>query len=395
MVNSYFGYRSLPPALDGEPLLYTTSPDRFRHYTFAGALRDSSNSMGNGTDKYYIYNDPFLTHDAENLVDEPPSGPNQGLNGKRTTTIYSSLGGSVGLESSNFPFSFNLEPFTCQRFTTSITPSFVPSVVTGVAPLSVFFDSTGTTSTRTPNAWKDCLFGIDSGDTNSDNYVYGVRAGQSKRKNLGGPTWGHVYPVPGTYYAEQEVFDGQGYSFKTVQIVVQDPDVVFSGTNTICCSLTGTFTGAPVGSNNQTVASLAAALAFLATGKRVLLQTSDTWTTASSFFMTGSKDNMVLGAFGGGRATVTMTAGQTFVILNQAGISRLQIRDIALNGASITGAKFIQGTSGLTSTNVHLYNWKSSDSLWLSRIPQSLYHKLSRRACQGRWRICRYLWSSN
>lgn len=79
-----------------------------------------------------------------------------------------------------------------------ITPVFSASVTTGVAPLAVFFDSTDTTSTQTSAAWRDCLFGVDSGDTASGNFTYGTRAGQSKRKGLGGPTWGHVYETPGT-----------------------------------------------------------------------------------------------------------------------------------------------------------------------------------------------------
>lgn len=243
---------------------------------------------------------------------------------------------------------------------TGITPALTASVTTGVAPLAVFFDNTASTSVTTAHAWRDCLFGFDSGDTTAGNYTYGTRVGQSTRKNLGGPTWGHVYETPGIYTVTAPVFDGAGYSLSTITITVQDPDVVFSGTNTICCSTSGNFTGAPSGSNNQTVANLAAAIALLASGKRVLLQSADAWSTAASGFLNGTKDNMVFGSFGGGRATITMTSAQNLLTLNSAGVSRLQVRDLIINGGSL-GSRVILGSSALAVNGVHLHNIHAYD----------------------------------
>lgn len=239
---------------------------------------------------------------------------------------------------------------------TGITPVFTASVTTGVAPLSVFFDSTDTTSTQTAAAWRDCLFGVDSGDTASGNFTYGTRAGQSKRKGLGGPTWGHVYETPGTYTATQYVFDGVGYSRRTQTIVVQDPDVVFSGTNTICCSTSGTFTGAPSGSNNQTVANLAAALAFLASGKRVLLQSADTWSIAAATSLSSTKDQFVLGSFGAGRALISLTAGVALIRIAASTVSRFQVIGIDVNGNSNAASYVVLGNTALTATGVHLHD---------------------------------------
>lgn len=244
---------------------------------------------------------------------------------------------------------------------TGITPVFTASVTTGVAPLAVFVEGTGTTAINTPHAWRDCMFAFDSGDTSSGNYTYGTRAGQSKRKNVGGPTWGHVYETPGTYTMYGWVYDGIGYVQRPIAtIVVQDPDVVFSGTNTICCSTSGNFTGAPSGSNNQTVANLGAALAFLASGKRVLLQSADTWTTATTYFLRGTKDNMVLGAFGGGRALITITIANSVIDLDSSTLSRLQVRDIEVNGSSIA-SKFIIGSTGRDITGIHIHNCYGHD----------------------------------
>jgi len=241
-----------------------------------------------------------------------------------------------------------------------ITPAFTASVTTGVAPLSVFIDASGTTAGSTSHAWRDCLYGHDSGDTLSGNYTYGERAGQSKQKLVGGAEFGHVYETPGTYTYTGSVWDGIGYVKRTMTIVVQDPDVVFAGTNTICCSITGNFAGAPAGASLQTVANLAATIPLLASGKRVLLQTADTWTTAASGFLNGTKDNMVFGAFGGGRVTITLTAAVNFLTLNSAGVSRLQVRDMIVNGSSLAG-RVVLGTSALAVNGVHLHNIHAYD----------------------------------
>lgn len=106
-VNTHFGYRSLPPQYDGAPI---GVPER--NYTFAGAIYDLSNLSRNGDDKTYIYNLPFLTYAAQNLVDEPPSGPNQGVNGKRTTSRY--VGVKVGTDQ-------GISQSTTDKFELSVT----------------------------------------------------------------------------------------------------------------------------------------------------------------------------------------------------------------------------------------------------------------------------------
>lgn len=263
-----------------------------------------------------------------------------------------------------------------------ITPVFTASVTTGVAPFAVLFDGSGTTAGRTSRPDRDCLYGFDSGDAASGNYIYGTRPGQSKRKTLGGPTGGHVYETPGTYTATMYVWDGFGHVKRTITIVVQDPDIIFSGTNTICCSTSGTFTGAPSGSSNQTVANLAAALAFLATGKRVLLQTADAWSMSATFSLTGTKDNMVLGSFGTGRAVVTLTSSAILFNMSSGSVTRFQSRDIEVNGSS--GASYVlRAVTGLTLTGIHLHNIYTYDigGLYVSS-GSNLARNLSISNCQ-------------
>jgi hypothetical protein len=87
-INTHFGFRTLPPNLDGQPLNPTETGGLARSYTFAGAVKDASNSFKNGANKHYIFNSSFLTYGAANLLDEPPSGVSQGLAGMSTDTAY-------------------------------------------------------------------------------------------------------------------------------------------------------------------------------------------------------------------------------------------------------------------------------------------------------------------
>lgn len=156
------------------------------------------------------------------------------------------------------------------------------------------------------------------------------------------------------------VYDGVGFVQRAIgTIVVQDPDVVFSGTNTICCSTSGTFTGAPAGSSNQTVANLAAALAFIASGKRVMLQAADTWTSAARYDFTGTIDNFQLTSFNG-RAKITQTTAVFAFWWAASTVTRACFYNLESDGASIGDTLFGVATgidaSGITLHNIIAYD---------------------------------------
>lgn len=242
---------------------------------------------------------------------------------------------------------------------TGITPAFTASVTTGVAPLGVLLDSTGTTSVTTSTPFKDLLFGFDSGDSDAATATYGTRAGQSKRRRIGGPTWGYVYTTPGTRSASGWAYDGVGFRLTSITIVVQDPDVVFSGANTICCSTSGNFTGAPSGSDNQTVANLAAAQAFIASGKRVLLQAADTWTSAATYTLNATRDVWQFGSFNG-QAVITASGTHFCFTVSTATITRGTFLNLDYNGASTSQGFFAVNTAirpdRITLSNVYAYD---------------------------------------
>jgi hypothetical protein len=120
-----------------------------------------------------------------------------------------------------------------------------------VAPCAVGFSADLTTDTAVTNPWHECLFYWDFGDADQENeyWSYGARPGKYSKNHDYIPTTGHVYTKAGTYTITLTVLDAYGNINATTQeITVTDPDVIFSGTKTICISNdpNETWDGAPV-----------------------------------------------------------------------------------------------------------------------------------------------------
>ena len=187
--------------------------------------------------------------------------------------------------------------------------SIVTTRTSGVAPLAISFDASATTSLATDRPFHDLHYHWNYGDPGS-----GVWATSRKSKNEdSSPIGGHVYETPGVYTATLTVTDATGASSQaTVEITVEDPDVVFAGTNTICISTDGDFTGAPAGAAQVTSNNWSTIASSLGTGKRVLLKRGNTWV------FDGNRINMnfagpgILGAFGTGpKPVITYAADGT------------------------------------------------------------------------------------
>lgn len=116
-----------------------------------------------------------------------------------------------------------------------------------------------------------------------------------------GPHVAHVFDTPGIYTVTCEVQKrGQASVWQTMQIVVEDPDAVFAGTNTVCVSTAGNFTGAPAGATQVT--SYAAAMTAIESGpeKRVLFRRGEAVGNTSAPSRSGGFDKLQFGAFGSG-----------------------------------------------------------------------------------------------
>ncbi len=148
----------------------------------------------------------------------------------------------------------------------------------GVAPLGVNFSAGADSSTAGNRPFHERLYSWDFGNPTSD--IWAV-SGKSKN-TANGPITAHIFETPGTYVVSLTVADGNGpVSTEQVEIMVQDPDEIYSGGNTICFSDTtnNDFQGCPSGAVQIATDDISAIKSEIATGKRILLGRGSSWTS--------------------------------------------------------------------------------------------------------------------
>lgn len=120
----------------------------------------------------------------------------------------------------------------------AINISVIASRTSGVAPLSVFFDATGTTDSITKRPFHDLQYTWSFGDSaKGATWAYGANPGKNSRNDSSGPVAAHVFETPGIYTVTTTVTDDGIHFYKLknpISITVTDPNKVFSGTSTIC-----------------------------------------------------------------------------------------------------------------------------------------------------------------
>jgi PKD repeat protein len=170
-----------------------------------------------------------------------------------------------------------------------------PSCTSGVAPLGVVLDASGSTDSTVGEPFRELHYQWDFDDPGSGTWYIGGKS----RNQATGPVAAHVFENPGTYSVVLTVKNLQGDSaIQSVTITVDDPDVVFSGENTVCFSQTGDFSGAPTGALLVTTSSYSEVLSHIATGKRLLLRRGETWNASAATI--DARGPGVIGAFGAG-----------------------------------------------------------------------------------------------
>lgn len=172
------------------------------------------------------------------------------------------------------------------------------SRTSGVAPLYVHFDADAAASTPGSRPFHELEYEWNYGDANSGAWS---TSGKSKNTDKGASA-AHVYETPGTYTATLTVRNpntGATTSTSSFEITVQDPNSVFSGTNTTCISTTSDFTGCPAGANTVTSANLNTAMpGYADAGERILLKRGDTWSITSEISLAENHGPVLIGAFG-------------------------------------------------------------------------------------------------
>jgi len=228
----------------------------------------------------------------------------------------------------------------------TLTATVSPSRVSGVAPLSVFFDATATTSTRIANPLQSIDYRWDFGDTAGGNWLIGSRVSVS-RNTATGPVASHVFKSPGDYTVNLMVNDGGSSRIVPIQITVTDPNVVFAS-STMCVSAIGNFTGCPVGSAQLTTTDYEAAVRTnQATHKRLLFRRGDTFLpSANGAARINTSGPGIIGAYGDGAAPkwIPETGYPALYLSSQstAGISDWRVMDIEIDGQD----RFTAGVSG-------------------------------------------------
>lgn len=225
----------------------------------------------------------------------------------------------------------------------------VPSRFTGVAPLAVFFDAKGTTATSTTQPFHELAYAWNFGDP-ADGATWSNGTGFNNSKNVAyGPIGAHVFETPGTYTVALAVTDGTNtVSNSCIQIAVQEPDVVFASTATRCYSKTGSFAGCPAGAMQVTSAAGdfdAAIAADLATGRRLLFNRGEAWTTSTNAIL-NVDGPWTIGAYGSGaKPIVRWTAGSSILLFGWNGSNSFKdarVMDLVLDQGSSFQTPFAQ-----------------------------------------------------
>ena len=174
-----------------------------------------------------------------------------------------------------------------------IVPTFTMTRTTGVAPLGVHFDASGTTApTLTSKPFHDLHYVWSFGDpAGGATWAYGTRPGVASKNTAYGPIAAHVFETPGTYTATLWVYhlDSGGTlrsasKIGSTSITVTDPDVVFDTAHTIYVSQGTTLTpgvtdGVPSGANVLTMPNWSTLKTLVGTNgyRRIRLKRGDTW----------------------------------------------------------------------------------------------------------------------
>jgi hypothetical protein len=227
-----------------------------------------------------------------------------------------------------------------------IVLSLVPARTSGVAPLAVFFDASGTTDVAvTARPFHDLEYTWDFGDPGAGTWTYGAQPGVNSKNSATGPVAAHVFEQPGTYSVSVTAFDGTNTVTTSKTISVTSPDTVFSGTATVCVSTSGTFTGCPSGATHITTSNLPTALGNISsTVKRILLRRDETWTASATSNVTQPGPGLI-GAYGAGtnKPFVQVSGNSHSTITFPTGVADdWRVMDMAFDAAGTSSTNIIQ-----------------------------------------------------
>lgn len=313
-----------------------------------------------GVTGYRIYRGGALIASTGNVTSYSNTGLSPSTSYTYTVSAIDAAGNASALSA---PASATTSGGTCSTAgnTNAITLSNVPSRLNGVAPLAVFFDATATTATTTTRPFHDLEYRWDFGDplgslNNVTTWNAGSGAGTNNRNSATGPVASHVFERAGTYTIKLSVTDGTNSVVNScVQVVVQNPDQIFSGNNTICVGATMLPTqevgGCPTGAATLRESNFATVInTYATTGKRVLFKRGDTFTASTTGSITRTGPG-IIGAFGAGAAPRVQMTGNTTILGLSSGstptIKDWRIMDLEFDGLSRSGTVGMETFGGI------------------------------------------------
>jgi hypothetical protein len=237
---------------------------------------------------------------------------------------------------------------------------------TGISPLLVFFDATGTTDSSIggkTTTFQDVSYTWNFGDTGAsgiDTWAYGSNKGHNSRNTATGGVAAHLYVTPGVdtaYVVTVTAHNGTNTASCQLGVTAHDPagSNGFAGTKTTCVSASGAPSpgsgGCPAGAASLTTSSFNTALGSLGSGKRVLFKCGDTFTGDNA---TLSGTTWSVGAYGGCEGTQSNrpilrdsgTVGQLTVAMT-AGDGRIADLDLEGNGTAAYAVETAGGGSSV------------------------------------------------
>jgi hypothetical protein len=271
-----------------------------------------------------------------------------------TPTADSKTGGSTYVPESCTGIASSVLPLHNTNTTGNILNPIAATRSSGVAPLSVFFDGIATSA---GHPFHDVEYRWNFGDSNAGVWTTGANRCVNSKNADTGPVAAHVFEKKGTYTVTETAFDGVSTSIKYHTIVVDDPDVVFAGSNTICIGATSApvagINGCPAGALSVMQPSFPVAVSTYAlTGKRVLFQRGDTFAAATTARLNRDGPG-IIGAFGtssSAQPKVQMTGDAAILLLSSSGsptIKDWRIMDLEFDGLSKTGSIGIDTDGGI------------------------------------------------
>jgi hypothetical protein len=237
--------------------------------------------------------------------------------------------------------------------TGAITPSLVPSRMSGVAPLYVFFDATATTAAATSRPFHELEYRWNFGDPASGSWASTPDMPNLSRNLATGPVAAHMFESPGTYIVSLTVLDGGAAATRSIKITVTDTDTVFAD-NTLCVGNSLPIAGSggcPAGAAVLQSSDFGAAINNnIASSKRILFRRGDTFAASASanILVTGPG---LIGAFGSGAApVVNATINSTIIQLSSGStptIKDWRFMDLEINGNSGSFTNAFRAEAGI------------------------------------------------